>query len=292
MRILYYTSGVTGSGRVVRGISIGNALRRKGFRAEFIILSSSPFARLADVFHLRHQEIPIEPEEKLTPETYTNSVLFQTLSALKPDILLIDLLWFPLFFFIQELPCPKVFLWQTMDERFFQIPLPGGTISFLPSQFDLVIAIEPFTGPGPTCQVNPLIIRDREEILSRREALAALNLDEAKKNCLLAYNGHPGDFERLKAQYSDVERAGYRLVSTTNYHGGIFPVVDYFNAFEQIICGASYNSFWEIIYFNKNAILVPTRTVFVDTDRLIREYLHYTFKENGADQLVDILAGL
>ena len=292
MKVLYYTSGVSGSGRVVRGISIGNAFRRQGKKVDFTILSSSPFAHLADIFDLKHREIPVEGEDKLSKKNYPDSELYRTLTSLSPDILLIDLLWFSTYHFIEELPCKKIFLWQRMDERFFTINLPDGAISFRPESYNLVLAIEPFKGEGPKRQVNPLIIRNRDEILPREQAVKELKLDESHKNCLLAINARPGDFDKARKRFSYLRDLGYRMVTTTNYEGGIFPVVDYFNAFELIICGASYNSFWEAIYFDKEAIFVPTRTSFVDGERLIREYRNYIFNENGADQLVDIVMSL
>ncbi len=292
MKIVYYTSGVSGSGRVVRGISIGNAFRRQGKKVDFIILSSSPFAHLADIFAFKHREIHIESENKLSKTNYPDSELYHTLTSLNPDILMIDLLWFSTNNFIKELPCKKIFLWQRMDDRFFTIDLPEGAISFKPESYDLVLAIEPFKGEGPKRQINPLIIRNRDEILQREQALKELNLDESQKNCLLAINAHPRDFDKASKRYSYLRDMGYRMVTTTNYEGGIFPVVDYFNAFDLIICGASYNSFWEAVYFDKEAIFVPTHTRFVDGERLISEYRNYTFNENGADQLVDIVMSL
>ena len=122
--------------------------------------------------------------------------------------------------------------------------------------------------------------------------MEALGLDEQKKNCLLAINAHPGDFEKTRERFSYLASSGYRMVHTTNYQGGIFPVVDYFSAFELIVCGASYNSFWEAVFFDKEAIFVPTKTRFVDGERLIREYRNYSFEHNGADQLVEIISGI
>jgi len=224
MNIVFYTSGITGSGRLVRGISIGTALARKGIICDFTILSSSPFGRLADDLNINHIEIPIESEDQLSKGKFQKSM-------------------------------------------------------------------EPFLGEGPDQQINPLILRNRNEILTRKEALRELSLSR-KKNCLLAYNGHPGDFERVEKKYSYLETEGYHIVSTTNYKGGIFPVIDYFNAFDLIVCGASYNSFWEVIYFKKKGIFVPTKTRFVDGERLIRQFSNYSFKENGADQLVKIMINL
>ena len=61
MRVVYYTSGITGSGRVVRGLSIWNALRRAGVSWEYTILSSAPFAHLAERLGVSHVEVPLEP---------------------------------------------------------------------------------------------------------------------------------------------------------------------------------------------------------------------------------------
>ncbi|MCK5672401.1 MAG: hypothetical protein KAH95_03450 [Spirochaetales bacterium] len=273
---------------MIRGISIGTALTRSGNIANFTILSSSPFGRLADDLNINHIEIPTESEDQLSRENFQDSILYKTMITLNPDILLIDLLWFPLYNFIDQIPGKKIFLWQRMAENYFSMDLPSGKITYKPEQFDLVLAMEPFLGGGPDQQINPLILRNGNEILSRKEAIRELSLGN-KKNCLLAYNGHPGDFERVKKEYSYLEKEGYNIVATTNYKGGIFPVIDYFNAFDLIVCGASYNSFWEVIYFKKKGIFVPTKTRFVDGERLIRQFSNYSFKENGADQLVKIM---
>ena len=55
----------------------------------------------------------------------------------------------------------------------------------------------------------------------------------------------------MKKTYSYLEDEGYQMVYSTNYKGGLFPAVDYFNAFEMLICGAGYNSFWEAVYFDR-----------------------------------------
>ena len=292
MKVVYYTSGVTGSGRLVLGISIGNAFRRQGMQVEFTILSSSPFAHLADIFSFNHLEIPAEGADKLAEKTYHESKLYQAITSLNPDILLIDLLWFPLYHFINDLPCKKIFLCRQVDDRFFSIPLRNNKLVFNPENFDLTFATEPFKGCMNMDLINPIVIKNRDEILSRKEALNRLSLDSKNKTCLLAYNGHPGDFKRIKKTYSYLEDEGYQVVYSTNYEGGIFPVVDYFNAFDLIIFGAGYNSFWEAINFNKEAVFVPTKTMFESGERRVNECQEYTFEENGADQLVDIVMNL
>ena len=68
VKVVFYTSGTTGSGRLVRGIAVGNAITRRGLAWEYTIVNSSPFARLADTFGQRHIEIPPEHEDRLRPD--------------------------------------------------------------------------------------------------------------------------------------------------------------------------------------------------------------------------------
>lgn len=292
MKIVYYTSGVTGSGRLVRGISIGNALHRKGISAEYIIVSSCPFAHLADLAGFKHIEIPAEHIDKLTKDLYPESIVYKTLAEINPDILIIELLWFPLYNFIDDLKCKKIFLYREMIEEFFSISTPEIEISFNPEHYDKMLSIEPGRTHFPMKQINPIIIRNRDEILTRKEALDKLNLDDSRKNCLFAFNGEPGEFDRVKKDYSYLEDEGYAMVYSTNYRGGLFPAVDYFNAFDLIICGAGYNAFWEAVFFNKEAIFVPVPRRFENQARRIADCQEYYFQKNGADQLAEIIMNI
>ena len=289
MRVLYFTSGITGSGRIVKGLSIGTALERRGIHDKFTILSSSPFASIIDRLGFNHVEIPLEDESELSEKNYRKSALYEWISSLNPDILIVNLQWFSLHSFIEDLQCKKIFLSRQVDDRFFTIPLADGRISFKKEDYDLVLATEPFSSKIPVQQINPMIIRNRDEILSRKDARKRLNLHGSKKVCLFAFNGKPGEFEDIKKRYSYLKDSGYTMVYTTNYHGGLFPTVDYFNAFDLIICGAGYNSFWEAKYFGKEAVFVPVQRRFEDQQRRINECSDYTFNENGADQLVEIM---
>lgn len=130
MKIVYYTSGVTGSGRVVRGIAIANAFRRKSVPCEFTILHSSRFGFLAEGF-ADQMEIPLEDERAHSSEHYESSAVFRELVRLDPDILIVDLVWFTLQSFINGLHCKKLFLLtQIADDRFFSIDLSDGKLVF------------------------------------------------------------------------------------------------------------------------------------------------------------------
>lgn len=292
MKIAFYTTGITGSGHIVKGISIANALKRKSVDCEYTIMHSSGFLNLCEKLKVYNIKIQPESENELSKGNYKSSKLYKTITSINPDILIVDLFWFMIHGFINELECKKIFLCRQVADHFFTIPLKTGAISFRPEDYDEVIAIEPFSSKIPMRHINPMVIRNRDEILSRDEALKKLGLPKKGKKCLFAFNGKPEEYNQIKKQYSYLEDVGYNMVYSTNYEGGLFPAVDYFNAFDLIICGAGYNAFWEVMYFNKEAIFVPVKRRFESQRRRIEECSGYTFEENGADQLVDIILNL
>ncbi len=292
VKIVYFTSGTTGSGRLVQGISIWNAFERSGQQVNYTIVSSSPFAYLADGFNVKHIEIPVESEDVLIAGDPEDSILFQTLKRLKPDVLLVDLMWFSLFNIIDRFPCKKIFLSRQVADKFFTISLKNDLLKFNPDQYDRIIATEPFASCTNMEQINPVVLRNRGEIMSKTAALKKLGLSGDKPVCLTAYNGKPEEYQSVQKTYSYLEDEGYRMVYSTNYESGIFPVVDYFSAFDLLITGGGYNSFWEAVYFEKEAIFIPFPRNFEDQKKRIDEYKGIPFKENGADQLADIIMEL
>lgn len=289
MRVVFYTSGTTGSGRLVRGISIGNAIHRANLGWDYTIVNMSPFAHLADLFGYKHIEIPPEEEDRLSENTYAASNLYNTIISLNPDVLLVDLLWFPLSHFINELPCKKIFLCHYVRDEFFRVHLRNQTLCFRPGDYHSLLAIEPFRNDLPFDEINPIVIRNRNEILSRDQALIKLNIMTEGKNCLYAFNGNPGDFERNREKYSYLESEGYTIIRSTNYDGGLFPVVDYFNAFDLVICSGGYNQYWEARYFEKKALFETIQGRFSSQEKRIKMGKKLKFTANGADQLVDII---
>ncbi len=293
IKVAYYTSGITGSGRIVRGIAIGNTFKRKKIEVDYYILHASDFGFLLDKFQSQSVKIGPENIDRFSKENYPSSLSYQALISLKPDILIVDLLWFPLFHFIEELPCKKIFLCRQVSDSFFTIPLENEPKIFNKDHYDAIIAIEPFSSKlSFTHHINPIVIRNRDEILSREQALDILNTNGVKKNCLIYINGNPGDLDKVLNNHSYFENEGYNIIPSTNYDRGLFPVVDYFNACDLIVCGAGYNSYWESRFFGNETIVIPTYAQFESGERRINECADYYFRENGADQLVDIIMNL
>ncbi len=217
MNIVYYSSMMTGSGHIVQGLSIARALKRNGLDSDFTILHCGGFGKLADRENVHHIELPPENEKQLNAENCKSSALYSALERLKPDVLLVDLSWYTLLHFIDRLDCLKIFLCRQVSDGAFTIPLPGGPLVFEPKQYDRVIATEPFISKITMEQINPIVIRNRDEILPRAAALEKLSPGMNSKICLFAVNGKPGEYEKTKKTYSYLEEEGYEIICTTNF---------------------------------------------------------------------------
>ncbi len=124
------------------------------------------------------------------------------------------------------------------------MPLPFAdiiTLHFDPSQYDLLAEAEPTAASIPMVKINPLIIRNRNEILTRKDALNYLGINPADKHCLFALSGKSKEYRDNIKTYSYLEDEGYRMVYFPNFKN--FPAVDYYNTFDLIISGGGYNAF-------------------------------------------------
>lgn len=289
MNIVYYTSGITGIGRLIIGIAIGNALARKAVKCNYTIVHSSRMGHVADDFN--NIKVPIENEVELSKNNFRKATLYKTLIRLKPDILIVNHQWFMLYNFINDLQCKKLYLSDYAYEKHFKISLPDGEMIFNPEHYDRVLAIEPFSRAMAMEQINPLILRNRDEIFSREKALQRLGLDGSKKIALYSFSGNPGEFERHLQKYSFLENE-YDVVRLSLYNNFLYPIVDYYNAFDIIVSGGGYNNVWSSVFFQKQSIFEPTELKFSDHETRINLSRDFHFDVNGADQLADIIMGL
>lgn len=290
MRIVYYSASHTGSGHTVRGIAIRNALRRGGITCEFLMAGTLGMAGLARSQGIETIEIAPETFESLSEANYRSSATYAALRQLAADVLIVDLAWFTTHRMAAELPGRTLLLLRQVSQQFFGYYHDDETIELDPFVYDLVVGIEPWPLPFAAQRVDPLIMRQPSELLPRTEAAAALGLDGSRPAALIATNGKPGEFEELKQTYSYLED-DYQVFYSSNHHGGVFPIVDYFNAFDFVVCSGGYNAFWEAVYFGKEAVFVPHPRRFEDQSWRIDTCQEYRFNGNGADQLVDLIRG-
>ncbi len=279
---------MTGSGHMVQGLSIGGALSRSEKAFDFSLLSlTTEFGALADRLGYTLEQVPFEGTEALSPERYRGSRLFLRILENLPDILVVDLYWAHLDSFLRELPCKKVFLTRQIDPRTFRFRTPDRELAFRPEDWDLVLRTEPgFDLPFPSESVEPLVIRNRDEILSAEVARRDLGLEPEDRACLFAFNGKDGEGAEVWKSFSYLKEEGWTVVRSDNREGGLFPAMDWYEAFDLVVCGAGYNQFWEARYLRKDAYFVPFPRRFEDQARRVRLCSDYEFEENGADQVV------
>jgi hypothetical protein len=294
MRILFYTGGTKGSGHIVLGLSLASAFKRAAIDVDYAILSvETPFAELARRLGTAVSTIPCEDAAELGGDECRESALFSAIRDYRPDILVVDQFWFAPEAFIRELPCRKVLLLRQVDPRFFHFYIPQGERRFRPDDWDLILKTEPgFALPFEARQIQPIVIRNRDEIMSRETALRDLGLKADEQHCLFAFNGNSWEGEEAWKSFSYLQDEGWTVIRSDNRTGGLFPAVDWFAAFELLVCGAGYSAFWEARWLQKEAFFVPFPRQFEDQNRRIACCSDYTFDTNGADELVRMLSGL
>lgn len=293
LRVLFLSSGIAGSGHIVLGLSVANAFKRSGVQHEFRLLSvETPFADLARRHGVDVHTIMAENEIILGPARWRESELYKAIASFKPDILVVDLFWFALDSFIKELPCRKVLLIRQVDPRFFRFRVSDRELAFRPGDYDLVATIEPgFALPFPAESLEPLVIRNRDEIKTTYEARADMGIAPEDRACFFGFNGNAWEGAQVWKSFDYLDAEGWKVVRSDNRAGGLFPAVDWYNAFDMVVCGAGYNAFWEARHFGKEAFFAPFPRNFEDQYHRIRVNSDYVPKENGADQLVRRLMG-
>jgi len=288
MRLIFYTGGIAGSGHIALGLSVANALRRSGPEHEFRLISvETPFAELARRQGIDVRTIPAEDEDSLGPGRWSESQLYNAIAEYNPDILVVDLFWFALDSFIRELPCRKAILIRQVDPRFFRFRVKDRELAFRPDDYDLVTAVEPgFELPFPAERLEPLIMRNHDEILSADAARADLGIEPGERACFFGFNGKEGEGAQVWKSFDYLESEGWKVIRSDNRQGGLFPAIDWYNAFDMVVVGAGYNAFWEARYFGKEAFFAPFPRNFEDQYHRVRVNSDYVPKENGADELV------
>ena len=293
-RVLFFSAGTTGSGHIVRGLAVAAAFKRLGIQHEYAILSSDiPYARLATRLEVSVSVFPDEGEEALRRGRYLDSSLFKAITAYAPDILIVEQFWHGLDAFIRELPCRKVLLTFQMDPVVFHLRIRENEYVLRPADYDLILRTEPGYGvPFAAREINPMVLRNRGEILDLRAARADMGLADGERACLFACSGEEAQVADAWKSFSYLEGEGWKVIRSLHREGGLFPTIDWFNAFDLLVCGAGYNAFWEARWMRKEAYFVPFPRRFENQARRIAQFSDYEFDTNGADELVGMLQGL
>ena len=287
-RIVFLTLG-RGSGDLVTGLALAEGFRRAGVDVEFTILSDNAFGHLAEGI-AEFIRVPAEPHLFLVADHRTR--IYRELERLNPDLFIVFGSWVPVLPYIHELSCRTVLLMRQVNPPFLRLTLPDGQeVPINPEDYDLALTCEPnFILPGFQ-EINPIVIRNPDELLPDAVARARLGVPDGLRNCVIARNGYEGELEDLLARHGG--REGWHLTVLTNKGGrGVFPLAEYAAGIDLLISGGGYATFYETRYLRIPAELEPFERNAEDIAWRLETNATYSFRENGADQFVRLVEPL
>jgi hypothetical protein len=284
MNVVFVSFG-KGSGDLVLGIAIFFAFQRAGIDCDFTALTNCEFQHIAEQY-FQHVRIRPEPEKFLKSDRQTE--LYRNLEELQPDLVIVNGIWVPFYPIINDFRCKKMLMIRHVPEKWFSVPMPDGLkIDINIDDYDLVLNNEPnFHVPG-FININPIVIRNPGEILSRFEARKALHVPEGKKLCVVAHNGYQDEIDTLIVESGELPSDYHVVVSTNRKRSGVFPLADYARGIDLLLGGAGYNTFYETRFFHIPAELkVFNRESGEDQYWRLRTNGEFQFSDNGADEAV------
>lgn len=303
-RVIFYAVNGLGLGHVTRLLGIARALRRLQPAAEILFITSSE----ADGVIFREGFAAVKLPSKTIRETcglrnssylrLAQSVTWNAISSFDPDVLVVDT--YPSGSFEELIPVLRwrqrnVFVFREQRRDTFQSELLAATLPL----YDLLVVphesidqVGELAEPHKAVAVGPILIREREELLDRSGARAALGLaphlaeDQLVFYCSFGGGGEP---EAMRA-FEITLRA---VASLGNSHlvlgagplqrslpesrpgltvlAGRYPVLDVLAAFDGAIAAAGYNTVHELLFAGIPSTLIPFPRQLDDQERRARE---------------------
>ncbi len=290
MKVAYVCFG-RGSGGLVRGVSLFFALQRASIDCDFTALSDCEFYHIVKPF-FRHISIVPQPDHLFSRDRQTE--LYRALEDLVPDVVIVDGIWVPIYPISRDFTWKKVLLIRHIPAKWFTLPLPDGSeIHINPQDYDLALNIEPNFSVTGFLNVNPVVIRNPDELLPRSRARDKLGVPVGMKLCVVAHNGYEEEIDRLIDESGRVPSDFYTVVTTNREKKGLFPLADYSRGIDLLISGAGYNTFYESQFLDIQVhFTVFERESGESQAWRVKTNGGYRFTENGADQIVQMIKSL
>ena len=272
--------------------SIFFAFKRAGIKTRFVLISDGEFGHLVEPY-FECIRFHMQPQFFLKRDRETDLYMF--LKNLDIDILIVYGIWIPLFPILDDFSFKKIILFRQYEDWWFNLTTKKyGKLEFDPTQYDCTISIEPNFIREGWLSINPDIIRNKDEIKDKEAARKALGAEAGRKVCIVAHNGKEGELGGLETKIGDFKQnREYQVIVTSNRNKrSLFPLADYYNGIDLIIGGAGFNLFYETRYFGIDARFFPQKRKNEDQLWRVKTNSNYTFHQNGADQLVEIMRNL
>lgn len=279
MHVVYVTAGTVGIGDTMHGLALQEAARRAGFAGRVTVvcppLGVDAITARADVV-----EVAMPPQALADPATASATALASTLRRLAPDVLVVGHFWAPMTWLVPALGVPAWLLVRKAPPRWLMGP---PQLPFQPGRWDRILEIEPvgFVVDGRALEAwPPLVVCNPDELWSRREARAALGIDDDDPLTLVFQAGEAGECDALPAGSGRVLRPGL---------SGPFPIARALRAADHVVTGAGYNAFWESVWLKTRGHTTFHPFARRIDDQAWRLTLSSTMAENGADRLIAAL---
>ncbi len=284
MRIAYFTAGTIGAGHHVRGLAIGRALERAGFRGEYRTLG--PPTRFGHVGLGTHVTVELDPDELTDPARVEGSSLARALASFDPDVVLVDMFWAPLQRTLPRLRGEAWLLARTCVPVWFVGPK---ALPFDRSLYARVLAIEP-SAPLDVAKetLEPIVIANPDECRPPGALRERFAVPEGTRLEVVMHAGLPGERGQLEASSG----AGTRVLDLYDADA-LFPAAEWLGGADAIACGAGYNSFWEarwLGYADRTTFRAFARPID-DQEKRVRTCGGHVMRDNGADLLARALVG-
>jgi hypothetical protein len=234
------------------------------------------------------QEADWSDRRLLDPETCLQAPAAQALTAWKPDVVLVDLVWLPVQALLQATGLPAWLLLRHVPPTWLQGPPRR---PFQRACFDRIVCMEPWQGPRPegAREVDPVVTTLPDELHPAAALRAQLGVPTGRPLALIAQTGHAAELDTLRG----LAPPDHTVVPLSLHHSeALVPLAPWLAGADHILGGAGYNLFWEVrvLGLTDRARLVAFGRNNDDQAWRLRALADHRPRSNGADTLVRWLA--
>jgi hypothetical protein len=285
MRVCYFTAGSHGAGHLVRAVALQRAIvrGRHDIRLDVVAPASPLLSRLLGP---NGHGVVIDAAELRDPTRAAHSAVAQTIAALRPDVVVIDVFWVPLVFV--PLPCPAWLLLRSVPAAWLVGPREA---RFDPRRYERVFAIEPAPGLEAFEATAPVVVSTADERLPRRALAERLRVGANTPLNVIVQGGLSSDASVLAAAARDVDNGPWHLLDV-GAADAPFPVAPLLAEADRVVAAPGYNTFWEaqLLGFSQRTTWVPIRRQLDDAAWRASLSGNEAVAGNGADTIVSALA--
>ena len=280
MDVVYFTGGTVGAGHFTRGVALGRALVRQGFRGRYRMLG--PPLDFAPATAAGYEAIAIEKELLVDPRRAETSVLARRLAELAPDVLVVDLFWALAQHLLAGLRAEPWLLVRAAPEAWLIGP---PELRFDPRAWRRVIGIEPIAPRGVRERIAPVVVLNPDELAAPSALREHLGVPAGDPVDVVVHAGKEGEIATLTALAPSAHVMDLRAPEAT------FPLAHLLAGADRITCGGGYNAFWEARWlgFHGRARFVPFPRRIDDQALRVASCGEHPLRENGADTLAAML---